>query len=211
MFFDKPLQALFFDPLLDMWSVSGEQVSLRLLFYSIPKGIFGTIVALLFVRAFLIQKGGRSLIVATAIVLSPILVALLKAATGVECPKDLLLYGGMQGELPLLHAMSEGTGRCFPGGHVSAGFGLYALLSLIPSNRRGVAFVGITIVGHLMGFYQIARGYHFLSHNLATMGISYSLYLFNEILIQRFEGRLNLLLDIVRRPFAALLANKSFE
>ncbi len=186
---DSPLQLQFFEPFSQKWSISGAEWPIRLLCYHIPKCFYASLIVFLFFKAIFSKRGTKEIFTAIFLLLSPISVAVIKIFTGVECPKDLLHYGGHQPELALVESMLKGTGRCFPGGHVSAGFGLYSALGLLSLAKRGRAFIAITLLGHFMGFYQIARGYHFISHNLATMGLSYAFFLLNQQLLKEFEER----------------------
>lgn len=115
------------------------------------------------------------LFVIVAMAASSGLVGLLKAASHHSCPWHLTLYGGIGGvEYPLLGAipLDAGVGKCFPGGHAAGGF---ALLALYFAARRngwryawGYAWLGIGL-GLLMGYAQMMRGAHFMSHNLWTL------------------------------------------
>jgi membrane-associated PAP2 superfamily phosphatase len=87
------------------------------------------------------------------------------------CPSDLSLYGGDLPLLGLLAHMPAGikAGHCFPGGHASGGFALmafyFAFRESKPYFARAMLFLGL-FVGFAMGWAQIMRGEHFLSHNL---------------------------------------------
>ncbi|MBM9888923.1 MULTISPECIES: phosphatase PAP2 family protein [Deefgea] len=108
------------------------------------------------------------------IVLSTLTITTLKRFSIHACPWDLARYGGFAAELPLFADLPSGTqaGRCFPGGHSSGGYALLAFyFSFIGSNTR-IAYWGLAaglIVGTLMGWTQMMRGAHFLSHNLWTL------------------------------------------
>jgi membrane-associated PAP2 superfamily phosphatase len=180
--FDAPLQMRFFDPFQEKWSITGAEWWLRLGCYHIPKTFFGGLIVYLIVRALIAKGGTREIFTAFFLSISPIAVALLKILTGVECPKDLFYFGGHQPELSLM----------------SAGFGLYAALTLLQPSRRFSAFLAISFLGHFMGFYQIARGYHFISHNLATMGLSYAFFLANQHLLHLYEKSGDALLKDLR-------------
>lgn len=98
-------------------------------------------------------------------------VGILKSVSHHSCPWDLVEYGGKAIEYPLLRTANyfDGPGRCFPGGHASGGFSLMALFFLFyPKNRKlsFMMFGAAIILGQIMGFGQVVRGAHFLSHNL---------------------------------------------
>jgi membrane-associated PAP2 superfamily phosphatase len=207
---DNPLQLQFFDLLSQKWSITGAESLIRLFCYHIPKSFFGALITFLLIKPLFSKGGTKEIFAAIFLLFSPISVAIIKIFTGVECPKDLLCYGGHQPELSLLESMFKGTGRCFPGGHVSAGFGLYVALTLLSPEKRWKGFIAITFLGHFMGFYQIARGYHFISHNLATMGLSYGFFLINQTLLKELEKEGDLFLDKLKGFFKIRFISKRF-
>lgn len=103
------------------------------------------------------------------------LVGILKAFSHHSCPWHLTMYGGVGGiEYPLLGAIpvDAGVGKCFPGGHAAGGFALLALY--FAAKAHGLrqawhyALIGLGM-GMLMGYAQMMRGAHFMSHNLWTL------------------------------------------
>ncbi|MDH4608722.1 phosphatase PAP2 family protein [Pseudomonas sp. BN102] len=106
--------------------------------------------------------------VSTAIVMP------LKAVTAVQCPWSLAEFGGVEPYSPLLghHAFVDKPGRCWPGGHASAGFSLLALYFVLRDRRprlAKVALVGALALGGLFSLGRMMQGAHFLSHNLWTL------------------------------------------
>ncbi|WP_165391497.1 phosphatase PAP2 family protein [Fluviicoccus keumensis] len=94
----------------------------------------------------------------------------LKQVTNIDCPWDLQRYGG---EMPYVHIYDDKPdnlerGKCFPGGHSSGAFSLFALYFLTrqhrPAWRKGV-LGGILVLGFCWGLGQWARGAHFPSHD----------------------------------------------
>lgn len=69
-------------------------------------------------------------------------------------------------------------GHCFPGGHASTGFALMTGFFVYRLSSKKCAylflFFGLTL-GFIMGWGQMMRGAHFLSHNLWTAWIIFSL------------------------------------
>lgn len=103
------------------------------------------------------------------------LVGILKAFSHHSCPWHLTMYGGVGGiEYPLLGVIpiDAGVGKCFPGGHAAGGFALLALY--FAAKAYGLrqawryALIGLGM-GMLMGYAQMMRGAHFMSHNLWTL------------------------------------------
>jgi membrane-associated PAP2 superfamily phosphatase len=112
------------------------------------------------------------LFVGLAMILSTGTVALLKSHSQRSCPYDLVEYGGNAPHVGLFETAPPGDypGRCFPSGHASAGFCLFAFyFAGLALRRRRLALAGLWggfSAGMLFGLARIAQGAHFLSHNL---------------------------------------------
>ncbi|MBM5574094.1 phosphatase PAP2 family protein [Deefgea sp. CFH1-16] len=106
--------------------------------------------------------------------LAVLIISMFKSFSNHACPWDLSLYGGFAAEIPLWGALPIGAkpGQCMPGGHASGGYALLAFyFGLLDLNRRW-AYAGLAaglIFGTAMGWAQMMRGAHFLSHNLWTL------------------------------------------
>ncbi|VXC66349.1 Phosphoesterase [Enterobacterales bacterium 8AC] len=130
--------------------------------------ITGTVLALFY---GIYRRNTRLIVTMLLIGVGPLVVGILKAVSAHSCPWDLLEYGGKAMSFPLFGPTPAlpGPGRCFPGGHASSGFALMALFFLFYPQRPRLAYwcwLGGITCGMLMGFGQIMRGAHFLSHNL---------------------------------------------
>lgn len=106
--------------------------------------------------------------------LSTSLVTPLKALTGVHCPWSLSEFGGTEIFTPLLSERSPTAkpGRCWPGGHASAGFSLIALFFVLRDRHPRAARVALVFalgLGTLFSLSRMLQGAHFLSHNLWTL------------------------------------------
>lgn len=104
-------------------------------------------------------------------VVSTSTVAYLKSINAHGCPSDLLLYGGQLPLLTLFEHLPQGVeaGHCFPGGHASGGFALMAFYFAFYESKPKFAstmLVVAILMGFSMGWAQMMRGEHFLSHNL---------------------------------------------
>lgn len=92
---------------------------------------------------------------------------LIRAHSPVACPWDLPQYGG---NLPFFQPydfFQDGHGHCWPSGHASGGFCLLAFFFWLRAQGNWWAWVILVVVlvlGALMGWAQIVRGAHFLSH-----------------------------------------------
>lgn len=109
-----------------------------------------------------------------ALGLSTSLVTPLKIITQVQCPWSLSEFGGTERFAPLLgaHPPTLKPGRCWPGGHASSGFSLFALYFLLRDRRPRLARAGLLLALGLGTLFSVARmlqGAHFLSHNIWTM------------------------------------------
>ncbi|MET0328060.1 MAG: phosphatase PAP2 family protein [Luteimonas sp.] len=103
-----------------------------------------------------------------AIALCAVLVAALKRASGIDCPWDLLRYGGERIWSPPL----RGAGTCFPAGHAGAGYAwiaLYFALARAAPRWRWRGLWGGLALGGVFGVIQQLRGAHFLSHDVAAL------------------------------------------
>lgn len=109
-------------------------------------------------------------------------ISILKHLSEHACPWDLLLYGGKQPLIPLFGSLPVGAvaGHCFPGGHASGGFALMAFYFGFRDTASKVAKIGLwagILFGLAMGWGQMMRGAHFMSHNLWTAWIIWMLLL----------------------------------
>ncbi len=109
-----------------------------------------------------------------ALGLSTSIVTPLKTLTGVHCPWSLTEFGGAETFTPLLseRAPALKPGRCWPGGHASAGFSLLALFFVLRDRRPRVARVALAValgLGTVMSAGRVMQGAHFFSHNLWTL------------------------------------------
>ncbi|MCL4790779.1 MAG: phosphatase PAP2 family protein [Gammaproteobacteria bacterium] len=103
-------------------------------------------------------------------------VALLKQTTNIDCPRSLAEFGGSQPYLSLFakRPAAQARARCFPGGHSSSGFALFAVYFLCRARSRRLARASLALalsVGGLFAFGQEARGAHFLSHDVWSAAI----------------------------------------
>ena len=106
--------------------------------------------------------------------LATTLVAILKRGTHMDCPWDLLRYGGEKAYYGLFSRRPVGMGSagCFPAGHASAGYAWVALYFFFLATRPRWRWVGLgaaMALGLLFGIAQQLRGAHFLSHDLWTL------------------------------------------
>jgi membrane-associated PAP2 superfamily phosphatase len=115
------------------------------------------------------------------------MVGLLKALTNVACPRDLSEFGGAFPYFHLFAPRPEGlrNARCFPAAHASSGYALLALYFALRERSRWASRLGLAtglVMGLIFGIAQQARGAHFVSHDVwsawLVWTISLSLYTF---------------------------------
>jgi membrane-associated PAP2 superfamily phosphatase len=112
----------------------------------------------------------------------------LKGASIHACPYDLAMYGGKETWFPLFDSITAAVhkGRCWPGGHASAGFGIiagyFALREQEPRWARWALITGL-VFGIVMGAVQVVRGAHFISHNLWSLWIVWAVCFAISLLI----------------------------
>jgi len=177
------------------WLIDSRNPAFRLWFYDLPKIaiiILGVILLVVAVgparwrdRCALATPKRRHLFVAfLTIGTVPALIGQLKATTDIFCPSEIRRYGG---DVPYVRVAERypdndrptKRGRCFPAGHASGGFALFALAGL--GRTRWSQLLGIVLalgIGGAMGFYQMAKGAHYLSHTVITALIAWIGFLF---------------------------------
>lgn len=109
-----------------------------------------------------------------SLALSTGIVTPLKKLTAVQCPWSLSEFGGVETFSPLLgeRPATDSPGRCWPGGHASAGFSLIALFFALRDRRPRLARAALIValgLGTLFSVGRMMQGAHFLSHNLWTL------------------------------------------
>ncbi|MNZ33116.1 PAP2 superfamily protein [compost metagenome] len=97
----------------------------------------------------------------------------LKMLTAVQCPWDLTQFGGKETYSSLLSPRppTDHPGRCWPGGHASSGFVLFALYFALRDRKPKLAHRAFWLafgLGCLFSLSRMAQGAHFLSHNVWT-------------------------------------------
>lgn len=116
----------------------------------------------------------EALFVLACLVIVPAVIALIKYHSGVVCASELARYGGRlpdaAGHFTFAKPFAGGrTPGCWPSGHASGGFALFALGALARPAcvKRRLWMIGLA-AGTAMGAYQVLRGAHFVSHILVT-------------------------------------------
>jgi membrane-associated PAP2 superfamily phosphatase len=184
---DQRVADLFFDARAQRWIWGGSFWSNELVHSGgrdLVAGVCIAALAVLFAGAITppLRRARRAAsFVVLSVGLATGLVALLKMATNVDCPRDLARYGG---DLPYVRLFEDKpdevpAGACFPGGHSSGGFALWCLYFVrrdydpprAPWRLGGLA-AGLAI-GSVFAVGQRARGAHFPSHDLWSAAIAW--------------------------------------
>jgi membrane-associated PAP2 superfamily phosphatase len=116
---------------------------------------------------------------ALSVLLATSAVAWFKSWSNMDCPWDLLRYGGLRPYVELLQLRPVGLSRgaCFPAGHASAGYAwmaLYFFFLMVRPHWRWWGLAAGAGAGLLFGLSQQLRGAHFLSHDLWTAMICWA-------------------------------------
>ena len=103
--------------------------------------------------------------------LATVAVSVMKRWTHMDCPWDLVRYGGGKAYYGLFTSRPIGlrSSGCFPAGHASAGYAWVALYFFLLATRPRLRWWGLGVglgLGLLFGIAQQLRGAHFLSHDL---------------------------------------------
>lgn len=109
-----------------------------------------------------------------AVLFSTSAVALMKVHTNMDCPWDLLRYGGTRAYHGLFAHYGGPKGRCFPAGNASAGYAWLALYFFFLAAQPRLRWLGLGIgvaFGLVLGINQQFRGAHFLAHDVWTAAI----------------------------------------
>lgn len=174
---DRQLVALYYDPALHGFPLRDDVVMQNVLHSGLQMVVIAIGIGLLgaWLLSFLIpqwtQHRRRLLWLFVGMGGGTLLVSLLKYNSALHCPWDLAEFGGYAPFHGLLDSLPQNVmaGRCFPGGHAAGGFALmafyFAWRDTHARQARIALFVGLA-AGMLMGWAQMMRGAHFLSHNL---------------------------------------------
>lgn len=139
-----------------------------------------------------VSRNQRALaVLLLSLLLSFTAVAMLKRLLPMECPWDLQQFGGDSLFWGLFDTRPDHLARpqCFPAGHASIGFAWLALYyywrELKPQLALRGLLIGLTL-GLLLGLVQQLRGAHFLSHDIATAAVCWTLSSCVYLLFRRF-------------------------
>jgi membrane-associated PAP2 superfamily phosphatase len=115
-----------------------------------------------------------------------------KALSNMDCPWDLVEFGGSRLHFGLFQDKPDDLprGRCFPGGHSSGGFALFALFFVgrsLGCQRAWLTLAPAFLIGGVFALDQWARGAHFPSHDLTTAYLCWMIALGTHAWLFRHE------------------------
>jgi membrane-associated PAP2 superfamily phosphatase len=176
--------ALFYDPVRDQWlgEGAGDWWAHGLIHDGgrwITRTVAGSALGL-WIASFLSVRmrhwrrtAGYVFFAMTAAVL---IVGALKSVTNVDCPWDLVEFGGDRPYVALFALRPHGLphAQCFPGAHSSSAFALVCFYFVYRDRSRVVAALALFAAALLWAVFalgQEARGAHFLTHDLASVAV----------------------------------------
>jgi membrane-associated PAP2 superfamily phosphatase len=170
-------RALFFDSAHARW-IGGHVWATNELLHTGGRWAIRAIVAValaLWVATF-IQRDLRALrrpaaYFTISMLLSMGVVGFLKTVTDVDCPWDLAPFGGRFPYVELFADRPDALrpAHCFPAAHASSGYALLALYFVFRERHAQLAKLGLALgllTGLTFGVVQQSRGAHFVSHDL---------------------------------------------
>ena len=192
-------RALFFDSITGQWIGQHQWITNELLHTGGRWAIRAiATVALAFWAAIFIWRDWRTFrrpagFFALSVLLSWGIVGLLKTVTNVDCPWDLIPFGGRFPYVELFADRPDAlrAGHCFPAAHASSGYALLALYFVFRERNTRLAKLGLAlgmVTGLTFGLVQQARGAHFVSHDVWSAFLVWTVTL--SVYAFAFRGRL---------------------
>ncbi len=182
------------------WPIDRDEKILKVLFYNGPKlvlAILGITALGIFISTFFSKKYHSlkypCLYFFLSIALVSGIIASMKNFTNTYCPWDVARYGGDQPYVKVLSCYPKDfvqgkKPKCFPGGHASGGFALFCLVFLAKNRKKFLMGLSVALAsGWIMGIYQMLKGAHYFTHNLATMFLSWIMCMLLFLAIKKIE------------------------
>jgi membrane-associated PAP2 superfamily phosphatase len=195
---DWRVSNLFFDSELGRFPLRDDWFLEKVMHVGIKNAVVGVgvLVLIAWIFSFRLRRLAKwrplLLFLFVAMLLSSSAVSLIKSVSGKHCPYDLEQYGGTVPFVGLLEQLPPGVepGKCWPGGHASAGFCLFAFyFAALKLGRRRMAaaiLAGSLLLGLVLGMARVVQGAHFVSHNLWSALICWLVVLaLYEVLLRR--------------------------
>jgi len=160
---------------------SQDTFIVNILLHKITRVFLIALMVILGIKLFRLKKEKESqqatydlFILMLTVLLSVGIVSLLKRMTEVDCPWDLLMYGGSKPFYSLFNYPAEAlpSAHCFPASHASVGFSWVAayFYFLVQNNRlKTKVLVTALLLGCIFAAIQQLRGAHFISHDISSL------------------------------------------
>ncbi|WP_060482492.1 phosphatase PAP2 family protein [Pseudomonas sp. NBRC 111119] len=176
---DMDLATLFFDNASGQFIGRHSYLLENILHDRVKQGVMvmGIMALVVFTASFFIKRlfGWRRELgcLVLALGLSTAFVTPLKKITQVQCPWSLTQFGGTETYSKLLEPRpaTDKPGLCWPGGHATTGFCLFALFFALRDRKPRLARAALAVAfvaGSVLSLGRMMQGAHFLSHNLWT-------------------------------------------
>ncbi|MDH0570173.1 phosphatase PAP2 family protein [Pseudomonas fulva] len=176
---DMDIANLFFDTATGQFIGRHSYLLENILHDRVKQGVIvlGVLALAVFAASFLVKglySWRRELgCLVLALGVSTAFVTPLKKLTQVQCPWSLTQFGGSETYSKLLEPRpaTDKPGLCWPGGHATTGFCLFALFFALRDRKprlARVAFAAALIAGTVLSVGRMMQGAHFLSHNVWT-------------------------------------------
>ncbi len=178
---DVAIQNHFFDFETKTWLFDCAEPIKRFFFYNLPKFLLGGVIIFFLVANSLTKKSRKFTLIILGLVLIPLIGGTLKRVTNIYCPCQLEIYDGKYPYVKILESYPKNfrqqkSGKCFPAGHAVTGFALMILFfGLKKKSHKLLGLFGGIGAGWILGFYQMAKGVHFLSDTVVSMFCSFLL------------------------------------
>ena len=125
--------------------------------------------------------------------LIPLIAGNIKKFTNIYCPSQLEIYNGNYPYVKILESypadfVQTKKGKCFPAGHAITGFSLLILFfSLHKKSHKIFGLILGTLLGWILGTYQMFKGAHFFGDTLIAMFVC---FLLAALITRVYEGLL---------------------
>ena len=184
---DLKIQNNFYNFVDKSWIIDRNEPIKKFIFYQLPKILLGiaiisslviSIIAFIKKKNKFYHKRYDILLIFIGLSLIPLIAGNVKKFTNIYCPNQLEIYGSNKPYVKIFdhypnYFKSEKKGQCFPAGHVITAFTLYIFCFILKNRIYQIyIFFAVTILGWILGFYQILKGAHFVSDTILAMLLS---------------------------------------
>jgi membrane-associated PAP2 superfamily phosphatase len=200
---DLKIQNNFYNFVDNSWIIDRNEPVKKFIFYQLPKILLGiaiisslviSIIAFIKKKNKFYHKRYDILLIFIGLSLIPLIAGNVKKFTNIYCPNQLEIYGSTKPYVKIFdhypsYFKPEKKGQCFPAGHVITAFTLYIFCFILKNRIYQIyIFFAVTILGWILGFYQILKGAHFISDTLVAMLLS---FLLAQLIARIYYAKIN--------------------